>query len=162
MVLIDRVHPEIGTWPFDAIGVENTEPTAQLVEHLVGRRLHQEAARIHRSDDEVGRDPPFAQRPEQMAEIPGLEAGGGKGPLWRVVVAAGAFDGHDQVLDAAAVQDLAELGEGGGELNLVMLDERGWDQDVAVEIGEHVFGAGLGTVDGNDPEMFRPDLCTRG
>lgn len=34
-VLIDRVHPEIGTWPFDAIGVENTGPTAQLVEHLV-------------------------------------------------------------------------------------------------------------------------------
>jgi LacI family transcriptional regulator len=34
-VLIDRVHPEIGNWPFDAIGVENTEPTAQLVEHLV-------------------------------------------------------------------------------------------------------------------------------
>lgn len=34
-VLIDRVHSEIGNWPFDAIGVENLEPTAQLVEHLI-------------------------------------------------------------------------------------------------------------------------------
>jgi len=34
-VLIDRVHPEIGTWRFDAVGVENTEPMAALVEHLV-------------------------------------------------------------------------------------------------------------------------------
>ncbi|KQV26260.1 LacI family DNA-binding transcriptional regulator [Yonghaparkia sp. Root332] len=34
-VLIDRVHPEIDSWPFDAIGVENVEPMAELVEHLV-------------------------------------------------------------------------------------------------------------------------------
>lgn len=34
-VLIDRVHAETGTWPFDAIGVENTAPMAQLVDHLI-------------------------------------------------------------------------------------------------------------------------------
>lgn len=34
-VLIDRVYPEIGTWHFDAVGVENIEPTAQLVHHLL-------------------------------------------------------------------------------------------------------------------------------
>jgi LacI family transcriptional regulator len=33
-VLIDRVSPDIGTWSFDAVGVENTGPTAELVEHL--------------------------------------------------------------------------------------------------------------------------------
>lgn len=36
-VLIDRLHPTTGSWPFDAIGVENVEPTAQLVEHLAGQ-----------------------------------------------------------------------------------------------------------------------------
>ncbi len=34
-VLIDRVAPDIGSWRFDAVGVENVEPTAQLVEHLL-------------------------------------------------------------------------------------------------------------------------------
>lgn len=33
-VLIDRVSPDIGTWSFDAVGVENAGPTADLVEHL--------------------------------------------------------------------------------------------------------------------------------
>lgn len=36
-VLIDRLHPTTESWPFDAIGVENVEPTAQLVEHLAGQ-----------------------------------------------------------------------------------------------------------------------------
>jgi LacI family transcriptional regulator len=35
-VLIDRVSPDIGTWSFDAVGVENAGPTAELVEHLAG------------------------------------------------------------------------------------------------------------------------------
>lgn len=34
-VLIDRVSPDIGSWSFDAVGVENSGPTAELVEHLV-------------------------------------------------------------------------------------------------------------------------------
>jgi len=33
-VLIDRVHPEMGTWRFDAVGVANTEPMATLVDHV--------------------------------------------------------------------------------------------------------------------------------
>jgi LacI family transcriptional regulator len=33
-VLIDRVYPSKPTWRFDAIGVENMEPTATLVAHL--------------------------------------------------------------------------------------------------------------------------------
>jgi LacI family transcriptional regulator len=34
-VLIDRVHPAIGTWRFDAVGVQNIEPMAELVDHLI-------------------------------------------------------------------------------------------------------------------------------
>lgn len=41
-VLIDRVHPSMGDWQFDAVGVENVEPMAALVDHVVSlghRRL---------------------------------------------------------------------------------------------------------------------------
>lgn len=34
-VLIDRVPPAFGSWRFDAVGVENVEPMAALVEHLL-------------------------------------------------------------------------------------------------------------------------------
>jgi LacI family transcriptional regulator len=34
-VLIDRVHPAMGEWQFDAVGVENVEPMAALVDHVV-------------------------------------------------------------------------------------------------------------------------------
>jgi LacI family transcriptional regulator len=34
-VLIDRVSPDIGNWSFDAVGVENAGPTADLVELLL-------------------------------------------------------------------------------------------------------------------------------
>lgn len=34
-VLIDRVSPDIGDWSFDAVGVENAAPTADLVEYLI-------------------------------------------------------------------------------------------------------------------------------
>ena len=47
-VLIDRVSPDIGSWSFDAVGVENAGPTAELVEHLIGfghRRIGMVAGR---------------------------------------------------------------------------------------------------------------------
>ena len=34
-VLIDRIYPGDGSWLFDSVGVENVEPTAALVDHLV-------------------------------------------------------------------------------------------------------------------------------
>ena len=38
-----------------------------------------------------------------------------------------------------------------------MFDKGGADEDAAVEVGEHPLGAGLGAVDGDDPEVLRTD-----
>ena len=39
----------------------------------------------------------------------------------------------------------------------VVLDERGIDQHFAVEVAEHPLGPGLGTVDGDDAKVLRPN-----
>jgi hypothetical protein len=89
---------------------------------------------------------------------PGLEAGGGEGALDEAMLAASAFDGDDQVAEVVRLEGLAELSDGGGEGGAVVLDDGRRDEDLAVEVGKHPLGAGLGTVDGDDAEVLGPDL----
>ena len=86
-----------------------------------------------------------------------LGAGLGEGALDRSVVAAGALDGDDVVLDAVPVQGLAEEPHGGPKTGLIMLDDGGWDEDSAVEVGEHDFGPSLGAIDAEDAEVLGSD-----
>jgi len=73
------------------------------------------------------------------------------------VVAAGALDGDDVVLDAVLVQGRAEEPHGGLKTGLIVRDGGRFDEDPAVEIGEHHFGPGLGAIDAEDAEVLGSD-----
>ncbi len=87
-----------------------------------------------------------------------LEAGGGEGALDEAVIAAGAFDGDEAVAELVLGEGVADLGDGGVEVGTVVGDGGGWDEDAAVEVGEEELGAGLGTVEADDAEVFGTDL----
>ena len=74
------------------------------------------------------------------------------------MVPAGAFDGDQEVLEVVAAGGLADGGDGLSEGGAVVLDGGGRDEDVAVEVGKHPLGAGLGAIDGDDAEVLRADL----
>ncbi len=76
------------------------------------------------------------------------------------------MDGDVMGSDIAEVvggEGLTELRHGTCEGIAAVFDEGRADEHTTVEVGEHPLGAGLGAVDGDDPEVFRPDsLDTRG
>src|SRR6266850_5177799 len=88
----------------------------------------------------------------------GLEAGGGEGVLNGAMVTAGPLDGDHEVAQVVVAAGPAELIDGGVEGGAVVREQRGGHQDVAVEIGEHPLGAGLGAIDRDDAEVFGTDL----
>ena len=57
----------------------------------------------------------------------------------------------------ALVHGIANGLHGAFEVGLVVLDRGGFEHESAVEIGEHDFGAGLGTIDAQEGEMFWPN-----
>ena len=80
---------------------------------------------------------------------------------WQVVN-AGPLDGDDDVAQAVTLDRLAELGDGGGEAMAIVLEHRGRNENAAIEVGQHPFGPGLGTIDSHDAEVVRPDLLDPG
>jgi hypothetical protein len=92
----------------------------------------------------------------------GLEPGGDGGALDRGVVVAGALDGDDEVAEVVIGHGLANAGREVGERLAGMLDRRRVDEDVAIEIGEHPFGPGLDTIDGDDAEVLGANLLDHG
>ena len=91
-----------------------------------------------------------------------LEASGGEGALHEAVIAAGAFDGDEAVVELMLGEGFADLGDGGVEVGTVVGDGGGRDEDAAVEVGEQELGADLGTVEADDAEVFRADLLHAG
>jgi hypothetical protein len=85
-----------------------------------------------------------------------------EGTLDRSVVASGALDNDDHVLDVAPVHGIANGPLSALEIGLVVLDGGGFEHDAAVEIGEHDLGAGLGTIDAQGGEMFGPHRLDTG
>lgn len=73
------------------------------------------------------------------------------------MIASGALDDHDHVLDVVTGHGGANSHEGGVEAGSVMLDRSRLDQDSAVEVGDQDLGAGLGAVDAHEGEVFGPD-----
>src|SRR5262249_32161530 len=73
------------------------------------------------------------------------------------VVAAGTFDGDDQVAELVLRGGAAEEVEGGVEIGSADGEGGGWDQDVAVEVGGEPLAAGLGAIDGDDAEVVGAD-----
>src|SRR5262245_47817750 len=88
----------------------------------------------------------------------GLEAGGGEGVLDRAVVATGAFDGDQEVFQVVVVDRLAESIDGGVEGRPVVCEGRRSHEHVAIEIGEHPLGPGLGAIDRDDAEVLGPNF----
>src|SRR5713101_3887789 len=87
-----------------------------------------------------------------------LVAGGGQSLADDVVVTAGAFDGDNQVVQRMKLLGLTQAGDGGFQVSAVMFDDGGRNQDVAKEVAQHPFGAGLGAIDTDDAEMLRADF----
>ena len=87
-----------------------------------------------------------------------LEAGGGEGALDDLVIASGAFDGDDAIVELMCGKCLADLCDGGVELGAVVGNVGGRNEDTAVEVSEEELGTDLGAVEADDAEVFGPDL----
>jgi len=78
--------------------------------------------------------------------------------LGSAMVAARAFNRDQDVFQIVIADGLAELIDRGTERGPVVGERRRRDQDVAVEIGEHPFGAKLGTIDRDDAKVLGTNL----
>lgn len=74
------------------------------------------------------------------------------------MIDARALDGHEHISKAVTLDRAADLGDHRVEALLVVFDHGGWDEDAAVEIGEHPLGTSLGTIHGHDTEVLGADL----
>ena len=86
-----------------------------------------------------------------------LEARLGKGMLDGAVVASRPLDDHDLIPDPGLLQGATQAPDHGSEACLGVLNLGGWNENPAVEIGEHPLGPSLGTIDTNDTEVLRAD-----
>ena len=91
-----------------------------------------------------------------------LEAGLAEGELHGPMVFAGAFDGDDQVGQVVLAHRLADAVDGGLQVATLVRQGRRFEQDAAVEIGEEVARAGLGTIDGEDAKVLGADRLDAG
>jgi hypothetical protein len=82
---------------------------------------------------------------------------GRESPLGRLVITPGLLQDHDVIFDLMGSRDLADLGDGMIERVATMIQDRGRDQNLAVEVGEQPLGTGLGTIDGDDAEVLGAD-----
>ena len=98
----------------------------------------------------------------QRVDDPDLEARLGEGTLDGAVVASRPLDNHDLIPDPGLLQGGAKTLDHRSEACLGVLNLCGWDEDAAVEIGEHPFGPSLGTIDTDDTEVLRADPLDTG
>src|SRR5437867_4409323 len=74
------------------------------------------------------------------------------------MVTAAPLDGDHEVAQVVIVTGPADLIDGRVEGVAVVRERRGRHQDGAVEIGEHLLGAGCGAIDRDDAKVFGADL----
>ena len=80
-----------------------------------------------------------------------------EGPFDGLMIGSCLFDCHNQIFQVMPGHGLADLKDGHVEVPLLMRQFLRRLQDRAVEVAEHPLGTGLGTVDTDDAEAFRPD-----
>jgi len=74
------------------------------------------------------------------------------------MITAGTFHRHQAVVKTAGRQYLPDLSNRPIQTGAVVFDD-GWrDDDVAVEVTQHPFGPGLGTIDTDNAEVLGPYL----
>ena len=93
----------------------------------------------------------------QRVNRPGVEPGLDESPFDREVIPPGPLDGDDHVQQTGPLDDLAYRLHHRLEAVSCVLDRGGRYEDLAVEVGQHPFGAGLGTINADDAEMLRTD-----
>jgi hypothetical protein len=74
------------------------------------------------------------------------------------VIAAGAFDGDEAVVELVGGKRLPDLGDGGVEVGTLVSDGGRGEEHPAIEVGEEELGAGLGAVEADDAEVLGTDL----
>ena len=94
---------------------------------------------------------------ERMDEA-GVEAGLTKRQLDGAMIVAGAFDGDDDILEVVLAHGLTDAVDDGLEVAARVRHGGGFEEGAAVEVGEEVARACLGTVEGDDAEVFGSDL----
>jgi hypothetical protein len=82
--------------------------------------------------------------------------------LHESVIASGAFDGDESVVELVLGKGLSDLCDGVVERLSVVFDEGGWEEELAVEIGAEEFGASFGTIEAEDAEVLGSDLLDAG
>src|SRR5258708_2676740 len=87
-----------------------------------------------------------------------LEAGGGEGALDDSMVATGAFDGDDAVVELVLGEGLAGEGDGVVEGGPVVRDGGGRDEDAGIEVSEEELGVSFAAVEAEDAEVIGSDL----
>src|SRR5262249_8524562 len=87
-----------------------------------------------------------------------VEAGGGEGALGEPVVAAGALDDDQEIVEAVVVRGLTEVLNGGGAVGAVVGEALGRHEELAEAVGKYPFRivfvaikAGKAEVRGSDP-----------
>jgi hypothetical protein len=71
------------------------------------------------------------------------------------VITPGAFHHNDEVAQLVRSDALADQGDAVIEGITLVVEKGGKDQDLAIEVGEHPLGAGLGAIDRDDAEVLR-------
>src|SRR6516162_7506098 len=88
----------------------------------------------------------------------GIQTGGGEGALDGAMIAPGAFDRDQQIVQLVIANGLTELIDRGLERRSIVSKKGRTHDDVAVEIGKHPFGARLGAINRDDAKMFGTNL----
>jgi hypothetical protein len=99
---------------------------------------------------------------DEGMEDAGLETGGREVTLNDPVIAAGAFDGHDSGTELVRLEGVPDLTDRVFQSRPGMLDDGGWYEDAAVEVGEEELGTCFGTVETDDAKVFGSDQLDAG
>jgi hypothetical protein len=78
------------------------------------------------------------------------------------VIASGAFDGDEAIEYIMGSKRGTNLDDGRVEVEAIVGDDSGRDEDVAVEVGEEKLGAAFVAIAADDGEVFGSDLLDAG
>ena len=92
----------------------------------------------------------------------GFEPGLTEGSPDDLMIGSGHLDADDAVLEGVLCDGLAQGVDGHLEFVASVLDGGGWDEDAAVEVGQHPFGSILRTIDADNAEPFGARLLDAG
>jgi hypothetical protein len=79
-----------------------------------------------------------------------------------LVIAAGAFDGDETVSNVMLRERGTDVSDSGFQFGTVVLERRGRDENIAIEVGDHELRACFGAVETDDSKVLGADLLNAG